>query len=271
MHDPNSAPPAGLNGGALPPSGSGTSAPESAGPLTTIYVSPTTSSVQVGLTQQFTASGVDANGKPASPPPTFAWSVSGGGTIGTTGLFAAGNAAGGPYTVTVSSGTIRATATLNVVVKPPQTVTIGEPNVLNVDDNGNQNLLLAQEATLSQAATLRSLSFYVTMAAGDVRLGVYDATGPNGGPGAKKAETAEFAATAGWTAVNVITPVALPAGTYWLAYAPSDNGLSFRRAGDGTGKIAYFSQTYGPLPATFSTTPTTDADHWSFYATLTAQ
>jgi hypothetical protein len=210
----------------------------------------------------------DANGNPPFPPASFTWSVSGGGSIGTGGLFIAGQQGGGPFTVTVKSGAVSTTATVNVI-KPTVTVTMGETNVLAVDDSGNQDLLLAQQATLAQTATIKSLSFYVVTAVGNLRLGIYDATGPNDGPGAKKAETAEFAAAAGWNAVNVVTPVSLPAGAYWLAYAPSDNGLTFRRAGDGTGMYAYFSQTYGPMPNTFSTTPTTGTDHWSFYATLT--
>src|SRR5262245_54240801 len=55
-------------------------------------------------------------------------------------------------------------------------VTIGETNILPDYDDGNANLLVAQQASLGQAATLQSLSFYVTNAAGSLRLGVYDAT-----------------------------------------------------------------------------------------------
>ena len=149
------------------------------------------------------------------------------------------------------------------------TVQMGETTLLTVDDNGNGGLTLAQQATLAQAATLKTLTFYVDVAAGKLRLGLYDATGPNGGPGALKAETAEVVAVAGWMAVPVQTPVLLPAGNYWLAYAPELNGLGFHKAGDGTGKLAYYTRAYGPLPATFSTTPTTENEHWSFYATLT--
>jgi hypothetical protein len=145
---------------------------------------------------------------------------------------------------------------------------MGETTILNVDDTGNGNLLLAQQATLAQAAKLESLSFYVTAAAGMLRLGVYDATGPNGGPGAKKAETAEIATAAGWNTTPVVAPVSLPAGAYWLAYLPSDNALQFKRDG-AVGMIAYYAFPYGPLPDTFSATPTTGTDHWSFYGSLT--
>jgi hypothetical protein len=89
------------------------------------------------------------------------------------------------------------------------TTTIGETSVLSAADNGNGNLLLAQSATLGQAATIQSLSFYVTAASGSLILGLYDATGPNGGPGALKDQQP------GWNTANVVTPVSLPAGAYW--------------------------------------------------------
>jgi len=106
-----------------------------------------------------------------------------------------------------------------------QSVTIGETAVLSAGDNGNGNLLSAQRAKLAQAATIQSLSFYVTAASGKLILGIYDATGPNGGPGALKAQTNSFTPVTGWNTANVITPVSLTAGAYWLAYLPSSNAL----------------------------------------------
>ena len=88
-----------------------------------------------------------------------------------------------------------------------QSVTIGQTSVLSSGDSGNGNLLLAQSATLAQAATVQSLSFYVTAASGSLILGVYDATGPNGGPGALKAQTNSFTPVTGWNTAHVITPV----------------------------------------------------------------
>src|SRR5246500_6049904 len=109
------------------------------------------------------------------------------------------------------------------------TITIGETGVLSAADSGNGNLLLAQNTTLPQTATINSLSFYVTQASGNLILGIYDASGPNGGPGALKAQTNSFAPVVGWNTANVITPVSLPAGVYWLAYLPSSNSLSFMK------------------------------------------
>ena len=148
--------------------------------------------------------------------------------------------------------------------------TFGERTIFNEGDNGNGDVLLAQDATLSRPGTIRSISFYVSLdPAGDLRLGLYDATGPGGGPGTKLAETAGFTPTAGWNTANVITPVALAAGNYWLAYLPSDSGLSFT-AERTYGSCKLYSYTYGTLPTTFSTSPSSCAPtHWNLYATIT--
>jgi hypothetical protein len=107
------------------------------------------------------------------------------------------------------------------------TITIGDTKIESAVDNGNGNTLLAQQATLLQGAIINSLSFYVRTARGNLILGIYDATGPGGGPGALQAATAGFTPTTGWNTHNVVTPVVLPAGNYWLAYLPSSNNLTF--------------------------------------------
>ena len=87
--------------------------------LTTITVSPASVSVQTGKTQQFTATGYDQNGVALSPQPGFTWTVSSGGTVSASGLFTAGTTAGGPFTVTAASGTVKGTATVTVTSAPP--------------------------------------------------------------------------------------------------------------------------------------------------------
>ena len=145
-----------------------------------------------------------------------------------------------------------------------------ERRVVGRHDSDNGNLLLAQIANLSQTATVQSLSFYVTAASGNLILGIYDASGPNGGPGALKASTASFATTTGWNTAKVVTPVSLAAGSYWLAYLPSSNALSFLKT-NATGNCAYYSYNFGSLPSKFSTSPVScNPTTWSFYATLTA-
>src|SRR5271166_5615948 len=150
-----------------------------------------------------------------------------------------------------------------------QSVTIGETAVLSAGDNGNGNLLSAQRAKLAQAGTVQSMSFYVTAASGKLILGVYDATGPNGGPGALKAQTNSFTPVTGWNTANVITPVSLPAGNYWLAYLPSSNALGFMKTNT-KGSCEMYGYKFGSLPSKFSTTPTSCTPTlWNIYATLT--
>src|SRR5271169_1992187 len=91
-------------------------------------------------------------------------------------------------------------------------IDIGETAVLSSGDSQNGNLLAAQSATLTKAATVESLSFYVTAARGSLILGIYDATGLNGGPGALKAQTKSFTPVKGWNTAKVVTPVSLTAG-----------------------------------------------------------
>ena len=82
--------------------------------LTSITVSPGSASVQQGKQQLFSATAYDQYGSPMSPQPAFSWSVSGGGTISSAGVFSAGLTSGGPFTVTASSGGVNGTASVTV-------------------------------------------------------------------------------------------------------------------------------------------------------------
>ena len=143
---------------------------------------------------------------------------------------------------------------------------IGETNILRTFDRGKKNLLVAQRANLTQTATIRSLSFYVTIARGKLRLGIFDATGTNGARGKKIAETAEITPKVGWNMANVTVPVSLPTGPYWLAYLASDDNLAFVKTLSGLAK--YYAYPYGPMPTPFFSAPTSGAVHWSLFATL---
>ena len=175
------------------------------------------------------------------------------------------------YTLTCTGTGGSANNAATITVTPPSggTITIGETTVFAGTDSGNGNLLLVQDAVLPQTATIQSLSFNVKTAAGNLRLGIYDATGPGGGPGALKAQTASFKPVAGWNTQPVVTPVSLPAGNYWLAYFPSSSSLSFA-TNFSIGSYKYANRTYGTMPATFPTVNGSGTTHWSLYATLSA-
>ena len=92
-------------------SGSGATAPM-------IILSPPSATLEPGSAQQFSATAYDASGNAVTPQPAFSWSISAGGSIDSNGLLTAGTGAGGPYTVSVTSGTMAATAPVTIVNIP---------------------------------------------------------------------------------------------------------------------------------------------------------
>ena len=87
--------------------------------LAVITVSPATTSLNVGATQQFSAAANDQFGNTLAAPPTFTWTTTvTGGAISSSGLFTApGTAASG--TVTAASGAVSGNATVASVTSEP--------------------------------------------------------------------------------------------------------------------------------------------------------
>jgi hypothetical protein len=81
--------------------------------LTSVVLSPTSASIPISTTRQFTATARDQFTASLATQPTFTWSVSGVGTITTSGLFTAGTTAGSS-TVTAASGGVKGTASVTV-------------------------------------------------------------------------------------------------------------------------------------------------------------
>ncbi|HVS60510.1 MAG TPA: ice-binding family protein, partial [Gemmatimonadaceae bacterium] len=91
-------------------------------PVTSLTISPTSATVPVNGTQQFTVVAKDADGRVLSVTPT--WSlVAGGGTLSSTGLFTAGTTTG-TFTNTVRVTCSGITATATVIVGPGALLTI---------------------------------------------------------------------------------------------------------------------------------------------------
>jgi O-glycosyl hydrolase len=80
--------------------------------VTTLTVSPKSGAVTPNGTLQFSGTVKDQFGKAFAPP--ISWTVSGGGTIDSTGKFTAGSATGGPFTVTASVGSLSSTAAVTI-------------------------------------------------------------------------------------------------------------------------------------------------------------
>jgi hypothetical protein len=153
-----------------------------------------------------------------------------------------------------------------------QTIKLGETGILGSPDGGNANLLMGNGPYgLLQAATIQSLSFYVTTASGNLRLGIYD-SGPNNtcASGSLKAQTNSFRPGSNkWNTANVVTKVQLPVGYYCVVALASSNSLGFRKGMTSGVNDPCAGFTFGPMPATFPSNPIClDGFHWSLYATL---
>ena len=120
--------------------------------LSTITVTPPTASVLVNGTQAFTANALDQFNQSLAAQPTFTWTVSGGGSFNSSGLFTAGATAGGPFVVTASAGGKSGTAQVTVTARANNPPTVATPatatpnpvtglttalSVLGADDAGN--------------------------------------------------------------------------------------------------------------------------------------
>ncbi len=86
--------------------------------LTSVSISPAMVSVTASGTQQYSATALDQSVLPMSPQPTFSWSVSGGGSINSSGKFTAGTSAGGPYNVTATASGKSGIGSITVVAAP---------------------------------------------------------------------------------------------------------------------------------------------------------
>jgi hypothetical protein len=154
------------------------------------------------------------------------------------------------------------------------TFTFGETAVLPQADNGNAGLLLMQEAGLIQACQAVQQCFYVTTAAGKLRLGIYDNANPRNLEAAAPEILTTVANSWNCSAYPQPGPVLQP-GTYRLAYAPSDSNLAFVKGNTSGPPPGNFGQSewsfvpYGALPASIAAAPPTTV-HWSHYVVCQA-
>jgi hypothetical protein len=158
---------------------------------TTITVAPASATVVAGGTQQFSATVKDQFGAIFSP--TLTWSVNGGGTIDSTGLFTAGSVAGGPFTVTASAGSASGTAAVSVsagatkilvetkpdgsgVVVPAQTLNSGSTlTVYAIARDGSNTFVANVAATWSLLSKTGGVIDGDLVVAGDFKSATFNA------------------------------------------------------------------------------------------------
>jgi hypothetical protein len=233
--------------------------------LKTITVSPSSPTVPTGGTQQFTATGFDQGGNPMNPQPAFIWSVSGGGTIGpSSGLFTAGSTAGGPFTVTAASGSVKGTASVTVTSTPILTKITVSPGSASVQTGGTQPFTATGFDQFNNAMSPQPTFTWSVSGGGTISTsGLFTANGTVGGT---------FTVTASSGGVNGTASVTVPdfslsvspgsrsvrqggATTYTVTITPS-NGFTGPVTLSVTGQPSGSTATFTPNPVTAPTTST---------------
>ena len=121
--------------------------------VTALSVAPATANVPAGAAQQFAVMGTDQFGAALSPAPAVTWDVSGGGTVGASGLFTASAAAGGPFTVSAKSGTVTGTAAVSVTASASVTLLPTADAAVQDGAAADTNFGSAPTLTVSRAKT----------------------------------------------------------------------------------------------------------------------
>ncbi len=188
----------------------------------TVVVSPTLSAVRVlpdkptvalGASQQFSASARDQFGQPMAGTFTYAWTVTGGGTLSATGLFTAGVTVGS-FAVSATTGGKTGSTAITLAAGQPPTVALPASasaltsrtvalKVLGADDGGEAKLKYTWSATGPDAVTFT----------------------PNGANGAKNA-VATLKRAGAYTFTATLTDVAGLTQTSAVALAVPAQGTS---------------------------------------------
>jgi len=237
--------------------------------LSTITVSPASASVQTGGTQQFSATGYDQFGNPMSPQPTFTWSVRGGGAISASGLFTAGSTAGGPFTVTASSGGVNGTASVTVTAPPVLTTITVAPASASVQTGKTQQFTATGYDQFGKPLSPQPSFTWSVSGGGSISAsGLFTASSTAGGPFTVTASSGSVSGTASVTVTGVLPDFSLSVSptsrsvrrgntaTYTVTITRS-NGFNGTVTLSLTGQPSGSTVTFTPNPATGNTSTLT--------------
>lgn len=221
------------------------------GALARIVVSPSPVTLAPGAIQQFTAVGSDQLGQLVDASTVYSWSVNGGGVVDTAGRFTAGASAGGPFTVTASSGGVTGTAAVTIAASSG---TIGNNNDGTLTDNLWSNGAWINATRFQASANMTVSLLYAKVAGipGHYKCAIY--ADSSSLPSRLLGTTAAINQPGtGWRPFPLASPVALTAGTnYWLAIWSDDtNGRVYYSGSNGT--LRWGAYTYGTWPDPIAT------------------
>jgi|GEM_PF-2104200 len=226
-------------------------------PVPTIVVTPSNANVIVGAVRQFTAVANDQNGNPLSPQPAFTWSVSGGGTISSSGLFTAGASAGGPYTVTAQGAGASGSATVSVVDNPIPTIVVS-PASATVSTGATQGFSAVANDPYGNPIVPQPTFVWTVSGGGTIdSSGLFTAGLAAGGPYTVMAEGAGASGTSSITVIQTNLPptIATAAAATPNPVTGTTTGLMVLGADDGgEANLTYTWSTVGapPAPVAFS-------------------
>jgi hypothetical protein len=142
-------------------------------------------------------------------------------------------------------------------------VILGETRPTPVTNIENDGGVCAFRHALRTRSTVRRLGIYITAPYGKVRLGIYGDSG--GKPSTLLASTGDLIVPkcVGWLTADVVQPVELAPGDYWLAQTASAPANGTANAAAGV-RFTWAASGYG-LPVTFPSTArkTGSGTHWS--------
>jgi hypothetical protein len=169
--------------------------------LTSIILSPASSSIATSATQQFTATARDQFAMSLTTQPTFMWSVSGVGTLSSSGLFSAGTVAGSAM-VTAQSGSVSGTAGITVTAVPTTVYQINCGGSASSPYTADQYFSGGTARTVTSAITMTGVSSPAPQAVYQAeRYGTITYTLPNLTANASYTVRLHFAETY-WTATG---------------------------------------------------------------------
>jgi hypothetical protein len=124
-----------------------------------VSVFPASASVAVSQSQQFTATFKDQFGAALASQPACAWSVTGGGTIGSSGVFTA-SVAGGPFTVSAAAA-VSGNGSVTVTAPPPPPDTTAPTVSITSPTGGTVSSSLTVTASASDNAGVVKVELWV--------------------------------------------------------------------------------------------------------------
>lgn len=126
----------------------------------------------------------------------------------------------------------------------------------------------AKKIAVLSPCKLTTISVNVKTALGNLRVGIYDATGTGGIANNLIAQATSAAMTTGWNNIPILTQPTLSPASYWLALQTDSNTAEFWCARNQVvGDYIFYAFAYAAFPSLFNPAPTTSNLYVDMYMT----